>query len=125
MINNFPIDIFPDSEETLGIILDSSTQEYEITNNEEYIYHVMMCAYHQMTLHKLKHYKKTQILEIDTQNIHSAQFDINFTARKNLHDIGYQTTLKYFTDVADSGSPAGEEPELNPDPARSDSDGSS
>jgi len=96
LVNNFPIDLYPDADETFGVLVENTQERYEIANNEEYIYHVMMCGYHQMTQSKIQKYTQTRILQIDAGDISMTHFDLPYEQRAKLYQIGHQTTLKYF-----------------------------
>jgi len=96
LINNFPIDLYPDDPSTLGVVVENTQDRYEINNNEDYIYHVMMCGYNQVTKKKIREYSKTQILKINTEEISMTHFDLPFHLRKKLYQIGYHTTLDFF-----------------------------
>jgi predicted acylesterase/phospholipase RssA len=96
--NNFPIDLFPDSTETVGFLLeDCSTKRRKIQHAEDYIMHLLATSLYVITAEKIKLYKNTRIIHL-VQDV--GAFDIGMTKedRQKLYQYGYDKTIEYFNE---------------------------
>lgn len=99
-IDNFPIHLFdkPDLlERTLGIYLTTKVNESKIENAEDFLSCTMMSLIDSSTYFIKKFYKKNIIdIVIDCNGTGIMNYDISDDTKKNMFDVGYDTTKSFF-----------------------------
>ena len=98
LLSNFPIKYFPPLQ-TLGIRMLRSTKDKntEIESIGQYIFSIWDCVYGEMTRLKIKEIEQKQyiLIEIDTPNVGTFDFDLDLKKRKQLFLNGYRSFRKY------------------------------
>ena len=97
IINNYPINLFPENDGVLGCNLIASTEKEEIndiTTFDSYIYNLIGCIWNQSTILTEKEKEKTII--IDTLDQSTLNFLLTRSEKRKLMNIGYTSTEKYF-----------------------------
>ena len=108
LIQNYPIELFKDSLDTLlGFKLisngecDSHDVDEKIDDIESYIYHILACfmVQRERKITTNKDYRDHTIF-LETQGIsQTVNFGLSPLDKKKLIDIGYKTATKYFENI--------------------------
>ena len=95
-IDNYPINLFKDNlDNVIGIYIENIRENIsDISNIEDYLYHMMQCLVEGHSVNCIKGYEHATI-KISLKNISAIDFNIDNATKKKLFDIGYNAALSY------------------------------
>jgi NTE family protein len=97
-MDNMPIQLYDNDDDTvIGIYIDENeiSQDNIITNILSYLSKIYQCYSKCMKNFICKH-NHNNIIILDVNNVSMINFDIdNLELKKNIHDIGYNTTIDF------------------------------
>lgn len=102
MLNNFPMNQVPDSDQTLGFCFsDGDTRKAEINYLENYLYCLFFSVINYNTQQNIRQSKnsKSHVIFIDPMNNSAYNLFTGPETRKKLWESGYQSTIKYFQNI--------------------------
>lgn len=95
-IDNYPIHIFDDLENVIGIyIKDVSNTIDNIGNIEDVLIHTIQCLLEGVTQNAIRNYEKYSCI-LHISNISSIQLNIDKETKQKLFDIGYNTCMEKY-----------------------------
>lgn len=99
LLDNFPIALF-EPEHTLGIQLISAKSGGDVNSIDQFVHKIWSCVYNRMKKLSLNVIiKKYKVLVLDTQNVHTFNFNISIEEKKLLINEGYTQTYRYLKNV--------------------------
>lgn len=90
-LDNFPVNVFGDMEETIGLIITESNDRVDINDLETYMIRVFKCIANSSN-NNHKHFEKCTI-QINADIIGAVDFDINDQLKDQLFLIGYDAIV--------------------------------
>ena len=98
LINNFPINLYENKENILGIdFLYSKKEKNEVIDTlDKYIYNVILCYISVKEDQTREERSKENILEFFIDNISALDFNLSYEDKQKMIDYGYDELDKYF-----------------------------
>lgn len=102
LLDNFPIQVLPDSNQTLGIYFvdeDNKKNEnprYEINELEGFIGHLFTSVMNYNLKEKIKTIKRAHVIKVCQRDINVFNLYITTEQKVSLYNCGYHDTLEYF-----------------------------
>jgi len=99
LLDNFPVQIVPDSKETLGIYFsdfDDVLPNIEINKAEDYIINIFWSVLSHNTMEKVKQIKHSHMIHINSCDASTFDFFLDTTKKKKLYDDAYQKLITFF-----------------------------
>ncbi len=93
----FPIQFFPDSPETLGLLLDDHDDQYDcIENIIDYLLLIIRCLMTNTTHFKIQNIKHSHVIHIELPSVDTIKFDSTYEERCRMYKVGYRSVVDYF-----------------------------
>jgi NTE family protein len=100
LLDNFPIQMCPDTDETLGIYCDSDGSEvYANKSLEDYFMNIFQSVLNLNTKYKVKNIKHAHLIRItiDRKYSNAYHIELNESIKKSFYNTGYQEIMSYFS----------------------------
>jgi len=95
VLAQYPIDYFKNITTKVGICLDIDKTKKTINNIMTYINALIFSIIDKSIESSMKKYQKDTILITIPEKIHALDFELDYTKKRSIRNIGYKTGIKY------------------------------
>jgi predicted patatin/cPLA2 family phospholipase len=97
LTDNFPIQLYPDVEETVGVLLEACHNDFrEIVYPEDFVIHTMTCLVMGFSSFKVNICKKSIVLHLLLHDIPLLDPRMTVEDKMKIYQHGYDSTIEYF-----------------------------